>query len=223
MLYDIFKKFRSLKKKKKQNPKIIVDIHEKNSLVPSELDSFKDVEIEFKNLKIADYIIGSIAIERKTIYDLWSSIVSKRIFEQLRNMQKYKQRFLIIEGDLDEFYEDKKINPNSIRGFVLSVFMKYGAFVIFSRDFKESSEYLVCLAKQEVKPKTEITLHSRIPKTLDEQKRYVLESFPKIGPKKSKKLLEKFGSLKKIFNASEEDLREVLKKDSEIFRKIIEE
>ena len=38
--------------------------------------------------------------------------------------------------------------------------------------------------------KGELSLHSKIPKTLIEQKKYILEAFPEIGPVKAKKLLK---------------------------------
>ena len=60
-----FSKTKSRKKAKpKQRPKIILDIHEKNSLVFSELHSNKQVHTETKSLKIGDYLIGKTIIAR---------------------------------------------------------------------------------------------------------------------------------------------------------------
>jgi len=61
--------------------KIIVDIHEKNSLVVSELISQK-IEIELRKIPVADYIIGEVAIERKTVSDFISSMIKKRLQKQ---------------------------------------------------------------------------------------------------------------------------------------------
>lgn len=46
----------------------------------------------------------------------------------------------------------------------------------------------------------------------------ILEGFQGIGPKNSKKLLEKFGSLKNIIDASQEELKSCIGKKSEIFK-----
>lgn len=62
MIYNIFRK--NKKKNEKKNSKIIIDIHEKNSLVPSYLKELQS-EIEFKDLKIGDYLINNIIIEKK--------------------------------------------------------------------------------------------------------------------------------------------------------------
>ena len=223
MFHNIFEKLKLRKKKsKKQKPKIIIDIHEKNSLILSELKSSNEAELQITSLKIADYIIGKIAIERKTISDFISSMINKRLIGQLNHMQRYKQRILIIEGKIENFYkEDIKINSNAIRGFILSIITNYNTPIIFTKDEKETANYLILLAKQQLKPKSEISLHSRIPKTIEEQKQYILEAFPNIGPAKAKLLLEKFKTLEKTFNASEEDLKDVLKKNTKDFINLI--
>jgi len=51
---------------------------------------------------------------------------------------------------------------------------------------------------------------------------FILEGFPGIGPTTAKKLLKKFKSIKKIINASEEELKEILGKKTETFLKIID-
>jgi len=51
---------------------------------------------------------------------------------------------------------------------------------------------------------------------------FIVESFPGIGPKTSKKLLEKFGSIKEVVNASEEDLKKVIGKKAEVMKRIVE-
>jgi len=58
--------------------KLIADLHEKNSLVAAELIEL-GVDVEFKHLKVADYIIGNVAVERKTISDFISSMINKRL------------------------------------------------------------------------------------------------------------------------------------------------
>jgi ERCC4-type nuclease len=207
MFQDIFSET-SIKKEEKEKPIIIADIHEKDSLIFPELIE-QGVNLKITYLEIADYLIGKTAIERKTINDFVLSILSKRLFEQLLQMQRYENRMLILEGNINKCESD--INESSLRGFILSVITDFKTSIIYTKDYKETSFYLTALAKKETKKKSEISFHSRIPKTIKEQKRYVLESFPKIGPATSKKLLEKFENLRKIFNADEKELRELLK------------
>ena len=74
--YNIFSTEKSKTKKEKPKEKLIVDYREKNSLVASELINL-GFEIEFKELKVADYIVKGVAIERKTISDFISSMINK--------------------------------------------------------------------------------------------------------------------------------------------------
>lgn len=222
MFHNIFEKLKFRKTGKKQKPRIIADIHEKDSLILAELKSNQDIELKMNPLKIGDYLIGDAVIERKTISDFISSMLSKRLIEQLVNMQQYKQRFLIIEGEISSiFRKDNNIHPNAIRGFILSIITNYNTNIIFTKDHLDTSMYLITLAKQQSKPKAEISFHSRIPKTQKEQKQYILEAFPNIGPKKAEALLKKFKNLRNIFNASEQELNEILKNKSKDFMNLI--
>lgn len=219
MFHKIFSKTKKRIKKIPKTPKIIVDIHEKNSLIIANLHNSKQVRLEIKSLKIGDYLIGDIIIERKTISDFINSMINKRLIQQFRQMKKYKQQLLILEGDLEQLNDFK--NPNALRGFILSIITNYNIPIIFTQDDEETSKYLITLAKQQLKPKIEPTLHSRIPKKIKQQKTYILESFPNIGPITAKKLLKKFKTLKNIFNATEEDLKPILKSRTQNFMNLI--
>lgn len=217
MFNDIFSKKTS--KKEKEKPVIIADIHEKDSLIVPELIENK-IDVKMTYLEVADYLIGDTAIERKTINDFISSFYSKRLFEQLTQIQRYVNKILIIEGDLNEL--NNKIEPNVLRGAILSIITDFKTSIIYTKDFKETSVYLAFLAKKLLKKKSNITFHSRIPKSIKEQKQYILESFPKIGPATSKKLLNDFKNLKSIFNASEDELKKVLKSKTKGFLDLLD-
>lgn len=221
MLHNIFKKIELRITQKNKTPSIIADIHEKNSLVLSELSKYQ-AKFEKKPLKIGDYLIGNIAIERKTTSDLISSMINKRLISQLNQLKKYKQQILIIEGNLQEILDEDSNISKAVRGLLLSIIINHKIPIIFSKNHEDTAKYLVTLAKQQVKYKTPISLHSRIPKTLKEQKSYILESFPNIGPKKAEKLLKKFKTIKNIINSTEKELIEILKSRTKEFKKILE-
>jgi len=224
MFHNIFEKpNKKARTSNKIKPKIIADIHEKNSLVLSELKSSSEISLEITSLKIGDYFVGNTIIERKTASDFISSLISKRLIQQLIQMQEYEKRLIILEGDLEQNLKKySKINPNAIRGFILSIINNFKTPIIQTKDYKDTANYLILLSKQQIKNKSEISLHSRIPRTLNEQKKYILESFPSIGPIKAELLLEKFKSLSNIFNASEQELRELLKNQTKDFKEILE-
>jgi Fanconi anemia group M protein len=215
--YNIFTK-KPDKKAKVEAGKVIIDIHEKNSLVLANLIEL-GAETEIKSLEIGDYIIGSVIIERKTMNDFISSMLSKRLLEQLNNMAQYENKLLILEG---KNRNETSINPNAIRGMILSISLNFKIPVIKTENEKETAEYLFLLAKQQAKPKTELNMHARIPKTKQEQKKYIIESFQGIGPATAEKLLKKFGTIKNVINSSVEELEKEIGKKAEVF-KITEE
>src|SRR3989344_3173976 len=183
----------------KEKLKIIADHHEKNSLVISELIDL-GVEVEFKHLLVGDFLIQNTIIERKTISDFLSSMLNKRLLRQLQELQQYPSRLLIIEGsDEQELYpESSNINPNAIRGFLLSILLKHKVPIIFSKDYEDTAKFLILIAK---KQESETGIRAR-KKAFNkkEQLQYLLEGFPGIGPKTAKKLLKKHKTLKKIIN-----------------------
>jgi Fanconi anemia group M protein len=210
-------------KKKKdivpEKQKIIVDYREKNSFVASELIHL-GLEVEFKELKVGDYLVNNIAIERKTVSDFKSSMINKRLFGQLNDLQQYENKLLLIEGiEEQELYSEENeegIHPNAIRGFLLSIALKHKIPLIFTKNEEDTAKFINVLArKKETESSLNVTKKSLNKK---EQMQFILEGFPGIGPKTAKKLLENFKSIKGILNASKEELDKIAGKKADIFR-----
>jgi len=221
MLNDIFSKSKAEQRREALKPKIITDIHEKDSLVLANLSN--EAEIEIKNLEIGDYLIGNIVIERKTFQDFISSMLSKRLIQQLEQMQAYENRILVLEGKDFEELKHTKINPNAIRGMILSISLDFKTPIIFTKDSEDTAKFLLVLAKRQLKNPSEMSFHSRKPMAKRKKLEYVLESFSNIGPKNAKKLLKKFKTIKNIINTKLEELETEIGKKSETFKIIDEE
>ncbi len=223
---QIFNIFSNKKQKEIPKQKIIVDFREKNSLVASEIVKL-GLEIEFKTLKVGDYLVNEIAIERKTVSDFRGSMVNRRLLRQLEELQQYQKKILVIEGIYDkEIYPDNEnnsegIHPNAVRGFLLSILLKYNVPIIYTKDSEDTAKFISVLAK---KAEKENPLNvSKKNLTKNERMQFILEGFPGIGPKTARKLLEKFKTIKNIMNASEEEITEVIGKKAEIFKIVSEE
>ena len=230
-LYNIFQKDKTREENKKdeQKPKVIADYRERNSLVASELISL-GIDVEFKELKVADYIVKNTAIERKTVNDFISSMINKRLIRQLEEIQQYENRLLIIEGTEeqelynDEAYKENKsegINPNAIRGMILSIILRYKVPIILTKTAEDTAKFISLIAKKQEK---ESSLNpKKKARNKKEQQQYILEGFPGIGAKTAKKLLKEFKSIKDIINTDEQELKKILGKKSTSFKSLIED
>ncbi len=225
---NIFTKKESTKKNKKsskdKNTKEIIqiDYREKNSLVASYIMK-EGLEIEFKELKVGDYIVKDTVIERKTVSDFVSSMINQRLLNQIEELKQYKNKLIIIEGVSErELYseEDSSVNSNAIRGFLLSIVLKHKIPLILSKNAEDTAKFISVLYKKREKG-LKLNAKKKI-LNRDEQLQFIIEGFPGVGPKKSRALLEKFGSIQNIILAPTDELEKILGSKGRQIREIIE-
>jgi len=171
-------------------------------------------------LHIGDYIVKNILIERKTISDFINSMINKRLIKQMQNMHQMQNKLLIIEGiDEQEIYSPESgVNENAIRGFILSITLKYKIPIILTKDYIDTAKFLIILAKKREKiDETGINAKKKA-RDINEQMQYILEGFPGIGPKSAKNLLKELKTIKNIINADQKDLQKIIGKKSGIFK-----
>ena len=97
--------------------------------------------MEVKKLETGDYSIdgyeNTIMIERKTIPDLWGSLVQgrARFMREMERAKSYPLRYLIIEGTVADVmggFRYSTVNASSILSSLISLEVKYGVHVIFT-------------------------------------------------------------------------------------------
>ena len=188
---------------------IFADYREKSSGVIKKLIEL-GIKINLEKLDVGDYVLSpDICVEYKTIPDFIDSLIDKRLFTQLKDMQKYRKQIIILEGD-EDIYSQRQLHPNAIRGMLAAITIDYGVPILATKNSDDTALLMAMIAKREqTEEKKGFTLHSSKPLTLKEQQEYIVSALPGVGPILSKPLLKKFGSVKKIINASEEKLKEV--------------
>lgn len=194
--------------------RVYADKRERNSFVVNELKK-KGIEVIEKQMDVADYVLSdSIGVERKTVKDFLSSLVDGRLFSQLMNLViSFEKPLLLLEGMQEELFTLRNIHRNAIIGALSSIALKFQIPIIYTKDEYETAEFLYIIACREQLSKNK-TSSLRIRKknlSFAEQQRFVVESLPLVGPKLAGELLEKFGSIKAIANASQKDLMKVKK------------
>ncbi len=167
-------------------------------------------DVRVKQIDVGDFqISASVGIERKTARDFVNSIVDGRLFNQLRNLaEAFERPILVIEGR--DFYH-RNVHPNAIRGAIASAILDFNMPVVFTENERETALFLITLAKREQEEKNG-TIAIRVkkrPKRLEELQEFVVAGLPGVNTKLAKKLLQHFGSVRKVFSASEQELQKV--------------
>ncbi len=185
-----------------------VDYREINSGVIPALLAKEDIVVKEKKLSIGDYIInGHIVVERKTTKDFIVSIIDGRLFSQASRLKRHAEiPFMVIEG-IDLFRTGYEIDPQAIRGAIVSLSVSWQIPLIFSKTPEGTAEILVMAGIHDIRYRDDILKRmGRKPKRMQTRKLYLLQGLPGIGPGMAKRMLEYFGSVEKVFTADEQEL-----------------
>jgi len=188
---------------------VYVDSRELRSGVPKHLKEL-GAEVEVRTLDVADYVVSEdVGIERKSANDFIQSIIDGRLFDQVERLKKaYEKPVIIIEGNL---YGIRNVHPNAIRGAIAAVTLDWGVPILFSSGPEETAQFIYLLAKREQEErKKEVRIRSeKKALTLAERQRLIVEGLPNVSATLAKRLLRHFGSVERVFTATEEELQEV--------------
>ncbi|MEM3060654.1 MAG: ERCC4 domain-containing protein, partial [Candidatus Anstonellales archaeon] len=186
---------------------IVADRREDHSIFEVLRELGADVKEE--QLEIGDFVLSSrVVCERKTRTDFEDSIVDGRVFRQIKALKEaYPCVLVIVEGKRNEEGENR-ISRKALLGAYASLAVDFGISLFFTKDQQSTAEFLYAVAKyeQEGKKAPLPVCAKKKMLTLEEYQRAVIESLPKIGPKLARSILDQFGSIKSVVNASEKEL-----------------
>ncbi len=203
-----FNKKQEKEKEQENNIKIIVDDRENS--IAKEI-SKKDIGLDKKRLDVADFIVSDrTAVERKKAEDFVDSLLDQRLFEQLNELEKnYENPLILIEGK--NLFSHRDIHPNAVRGALSTIAIDYGITITWTKGKDETVEQLISFAKREQEEKErEVQIRgSKGGTTLKDEQEFIVAGLPGINTKIAKRLLQEFGSIRKIFTASKQELKQV--------------
>ena len=187
-----------------------------------------DIPVTFKvtQLPLGDFLLihhgSGILTERKSAADFLSSVRSNRLWDQLLRFMKaeallgcdLKRKLLIIHGVFENF--ESAHFWSRLMGAYMEILFVYDIPIILTEDDEAFSECFRILIKREYSGKNDLLPQSRwfrkhcspdLPEM--DMKQYILASLPTVGNVLAKNLLDHFGSIRAVANASEKQLQRV--------------
>jgi Fanconi anemia group M protein len=187
---------------------IIADYRENNNLV---IDRLKNLGALVRTLplKVGDFICSDrICIERKGGNDFVSSLIDGRLFEQAREMKdNFSKPIFLVEGN----YYKQEMNDNAIKSALASIIIDYDIPIVFTRDEIDTAKTIFWIAEREQ------IIHKRIvgikgkkkPKQMEDLQESFISGLPGVSTVLSRRILNKFKTIKNFSNVRESELSEV--------------
>jgi len=136
-----------------------------------------------------------------------ASIIDGRVLEQVHGLKKnFEKAILIIEGE-ENIYAVRNVHANAIRGMLASIVLDFGVPILYTKNPKDTAGLLAVMAKREQDKERDFSLHIKKPHSMKEQQEFIVSALPGIGIVVARNLLNYFGSIKSMVNASREELQ----------------
>ena len=189
--------------------RIIIDERERKSGIPDLLRAV-GINIEMKTLPVGDYIVApETIVERKSIRDLVSSVFDGRLFDQCNRLKEHYQfPIILMEGNVDEIDEITE-NPLIFYGAVSTIALDFKIPIISTPSADHTAKLLVSLCSRKEAPKGPFLKKIKKSNNVQKQQLTALSSLPGVGEKLSIRMLKKFGSPLRVFNANLAELTKV--------------
>mgnify|MGYP003110654332 FL=1 len=205
---------------------LIIDSREKSTLADLVIKKAKALNIpnEKRWIEIGDYVYDDVCFEAKSTIDFLGSVMSKRLWTQLDNMDRhYQTNVVIIHGSLDEAILNIIENSNSKLPIVSRKLMLNNKFlgaiarIILDTDIKpvwvSSAEDAAAIITgvSKIKPITRETIRPQVFKRLstDDLRLDLLTGIKGVSIKKAKDLIKEFGSIMEIGECSEYQIQAI--------------
>ncbi len=205
---------------------LIVDSRETSTLSKLVMQKAKALRIpcEKRWIEIGDYVYDDVCFEAKSTIDFLGSVMNKRLWTQLDNMDRhYQTNVVIIHGSLEEAIDTVILNsksnmPIGSRSIMLNnKFLGAIGRIVLDTDIKpfwvktEEEASLIITAVSKMKPITRETIAPQVFKrlTTDDLRLDLLSSIKGVSIKKAKELIKQFGSIMEIGECSEYELQAI--------------
>ena len=183
---------------------VYADYREEKSGIPQLIEQ-EGIKVVRKNLPVGDYVVsGDMGIERKTAWDFAHSLFDGRLFDQARRLsEEYEHVVFIVEGDPFRIRRYRS-RHRQMYAAIVALTVDYGARIIYTGGPQDTAYVIASLARRasETGRKAVIARKKGRAESLTDWQMLVLQSFPGIGPRTAKRVMEQFRNLREFCNAT---------------------
>jgi len=205
---------------------LIIDSREKSTLADLVIKKAKALNIpnEKRWIEIGDYVYDDVCFEAKSTIDFLGSVMSKRLWTQLDNMDRhYQTNVVIIHGSLDEailniiensksklpIVSRKLMLNNKFLGAIARIILDTDIKPVWVSSVEDAAAIITGVSK--IKPITRETIRPQVFKRLstDDLRLDLLTGIKGVSIKKAKDLIKEFGSIMEIGECSEYQIQAI--------------
>lgn len=205
---------------------LIIDSRETSTLADLVIKKANALNIpnEKRWIEIGDYVYDDVCFEAKSTIDFLGSVMSKRLWTQLDNMDRhYQTNVVIIHGNLDEailnIIENSKSKlpiagrktmlNNKFLGAIARIILDTDIKPVWVSSVEDAAAIITGVSK--IKPITRETIRPQVFKRLstDDLRLDMLTSIKGVSIKKAKDLIKEFGSIMEIGECSEYQIQAI--------------
>ena len=204
---------------------LIIDSREKSDFSSEVIRKANRINVSNKKewIEVGDYVIGDACFEAKSAQDFLQSIMNKRIWTQIDNMDKhFNNNFVVIYGTVEEavvkVIKYIKTDSNTSRqqlknklalqfkGAIGRLRLDYGINVIWRDTIEDAAEELVTLAKMIPVQRRIITPTTLKRVSTDDVRVDMLTTIKGVSETKAKNLLKEHGCIMEIGDSNLKEL-----------------
>ena len=183
-----------------------------------------NIPFEKKWIEVGDYVYDDVCFEAKSAIDFLGSVMSKRLWTQIDNMDRcYKTNIVIIYGSMADAINNLKSNtkskiPEPARSIMLSnkflggigkIILDTDVKPVWVRNEEDAAKIITAVCK--MKPIDREAIRPEVFRRIatDDLRIDVLIGIKGVSAKKAKELLKKFGSISEIAHHSAIEIAEI--------------
>lgn len=169
-------------------------------------------ETSVERLAAGDIVVGSVAVERKTLRDYVSGVMGRSgpdLEDQVERMrQRYAHAYVLLEGNLDDLERlETGIPASALRGSMASITARYGTPVVPCSDRGLLVDYAIRLGRKHLEEPSRRPLPpGSVSSRREPTAKRMYACVDGVGPGTAEALYEAFPTVEALLSATREDL-----------------